>query len=98
MSPYGMPNVKAITSASGNIAHTAVHVQKRAGGRWPHHRAAAPATRAWLTMVGIKRSARERVRSVRGESASVQGGSAWVRGESASVRGECASVQGGSAW
>jgi hypothetical protein len=43
---YGMPKEKAITSMSGNIAQTAVHVQNGAGKRPGHHRAAALAARA----------------------------------------------------
>ena len=37
---------------SGNIAHTAVHVQNRAGKRPGHHCAAAVAVSAWLKIVG----------------------------------------------
>ena len=51
MSSYLMPKAKLMTSISGNIAHTALTIQKRAGNR-RHQRPAAVATRAWLKIVG----------------------------------------------
>jgi hypothetical protein len=52
MSSYAIPKEKAITSTSGNIAHTAVHVQKCGGNPRRHHWPALVATNAWLKIVG----------------------------------------------
>jgi hypothetical protein len=47
-----MPKAKLMTSISGNIAHTALTIQRRAGNRRPHDRPATVATKAWLKIVG----------------------------------------------